>query len=503
MELVFEQQSIDYLRRIFSKTATQEQTQELIVPDSYPDCARVVFCGASAIVRGKECRDGSVIVTGGVRAGILYVPEDDSPARALECYLPYSVRVDDPAATEQMQTSVCCRIVSADARLINSRKILVRTNLVCEMTGFAPQSETLCTLTQKPDTLQTRTQSYRMLLPQEYAEKTFTMTEDLELSSSEPEVEKIVHYWLRPDVTEQKLTGNKAVFKGNLTLKLLYLTPDGEPESYTRQIPFAQYCELRQDYEDDELQLCLCMTGSELEVEKLQDEPAKLLLSASMLCQCVSLKTQQITLTEDAYATRGTFRPEWRELALPSLLDRQTLLATLRGSVPKEAKAVVESTLYLDAPSQQKTDGGVLLSVPATVNILYYDTDGALQSAIVRDQASCTLPAEADTSCQVSAKAGKDGFAAPSGSGIDVRYDVSFQAACCCERALRMLCGGTIEDDEKPAGERFCVVVTTNPKTQSLWELAKEYRTSVDAIAKANGITTDEAEQGELLLIPM
>ena len=76
MELVFEEQSIDYLRRIFSGSAAQELTQELIVPDSYPDCGRIVFTGACAVMRGKECRDGGAAVTGGVRAGLLYVPED-------------------------------------------------------------------------------------------------------------------------------------------------------------------------------------------------------------------------------------------------------------------------------------------------------------------------------------------------------------------------------------------------------------------------------------------
>lgn len=59
MELVFEEQSIDYLRRIFSGSAAQELTQELIVPDSYPDCGRIVFTGACAVMRGKECRDGA------------------------------------------------------------------------------------------------------------------------------------------------------------------------------------------------------------------------------------------------------------------------------------------------------------------------------------------------------------------------------------------------------------------------------------------------------------
>ena len=134
MELVFEAQSIDYLRPVFTKTAAQEQTQELIVPDSYPDCGRIVFTGACAVMRGKEARDGSVVVTGGVRAGLLYVPEDGTGPRALSCYLPYSIRVDDPAATAAMQLQACCHVRSADARLINSRKILVRADVICLLT---------------------------------------------------------------------------------------------------------------------------------------------------------------------------------------------------------------------------------------------------------------------------------------------------------------------------------------------------------------------------------
>ena len=42
MELVFQESRLDYLSRILCETVTQEQTAELIVPDSYPDADRVV-----------------------------------------------------------------------------------------------------------------------------------------------------------------------------------------------------------------------------------------------------------------------------------------------------------------------------------------------------------------------------------------------------------------------------------------------------------------------------
>lgn len=502
MELVFEEQSIDYLRRIFSGSAAQELTQELIVPDSYPDCGRIVFTGACAVMRGKECRDGGAAVTGGVRAGLLYVPEDGSEARALECYLPYSVRYDHPAATAQTQLFAMCRVRAADARLINSRKILVRVSVVCDLTGFEETGETIRTLKDAPQALQTKMADYRCVLPREYAEKPFSMTEDLELSGGEPETAKLVQYWLTPEITEQKLTGNKAVFKGVLVFKALLLGADGTPQVMSRQLPLSQYCELRGDYADDELQVQICVTGSEAELVHMEDEPAKILLSANLLCQCVAMQGYDLTLTEDAYATRGDFSPVWSEVRLPCLLDRQLPGGTLRGSVPKQARAVLDSTLYLDSVSQQKKDSGIQLSAPATVNILYMDEDGALQSAIVRDQVSCTVAAGGGTICQANVQPGRDGFAAPSGGGIDVRYDVSFHADCCCDQALRTLTGGALEEGEKTA-EKFCVVVKTADQTQSLWELAKAYRTSEQAIAGANGISTGEVEQGTLVLIPV
>ncbi len=93
MELVFEEQSIDYLRPdLFTEAAAQELTQELIVPDSYPDCGRIVFTGACAVMRGKECRDGSVVGNRRRARRTFVCAGGRSGARALSCYLPYSVR---------------------------------------------------------------------------------------------------------------------------------------------------------------------------------------------------------------------------------------------------------------------------------------------------------------------------------------------------------------------------------------------------------------------------
>ena len=64
MELVFQESRLDYLSRILCETVTQEQTAELIVPDSYPDADRVVDAFATALIRSEECTAGAAGVSG-------------------------------------------------------------------------------------------------------------------------------------------------------------------------------------------------------------------------------------------------------------------------------------------------------------------------------------------------------------------------------------------------------------------------------------------------------
>ena len=81
MELEFETRTTDYLRQSIEGVCRQEQTLEVIVPDASPDAARVVYCGAQAVVRSRECRSGAIELTGGIQAGAVYLTEADGAPR--------------------------------------------------------------------------------------------------------------------------------------------------------------------------------------------------------------------------------------------------------------------------------------------------------------------------------------------------------------------------------------------------------------------------------------
>ena len=129
MELTFQTSPLHFLRCVVQEVHFQEETSDTIVPDSYPDIASILDCYADPVVRGKECRERSVTITGGLKGGILYQPENESAPRCLELYMPFSVKFDHPDLTECSQVIVSARVRSVDARMINSRKAMLRISL--------------------------------------------------------------------------------------------------------------------------------------------------------------------------------------------------------------------------------------------------------------------------------------------------------------------------------------------------------------------------------------
>ena len=95
MELVFQEQKLEILSRILCDTVSQEQTADVIIPDSMPDAERAADAFGTLLIRAEECTEDSAAVSGTVQAGALYIGEDGSVQR-VDAEIPFSVRRDFP-----------------------------------------------------------------------------------------------------------------------------------------------------------------------------------------------------------------------------------------------------------------------------------------------------------------------------------------------------------------------------------------------------------------------
>lgn len=501
MELVFQDSRMEYLDRILCETIGQEQTAELIVPDRVPDAARVVDAFGTVLVRSEECTATTVSVAGEVQAGVLFVSEDGQVHR-LSAQIPFSVRREFAGQQDNCTLQCQCSLKSADGRLLNSRKILLRVGILCTLQVFAETEQTLCDISEPSPTLQLKRKELPLKMPLSLGEKSFVLNEELPLPPGKPAISNLLKCLLRTQTAEQKVVGNKAVFKGELCVHALYEDTDGTLQSFDEKLPFSQYAELDTEREDCELKTLLTLTSAEVEPESASD-CRRLLLSVHLLAQCAAYGEQKVSYIEDAYCTDAELVPAWAQWRMYGVLDRQVFRETAAATAQISAQRVVDAWLYPEELIRRREGDRLQMELPLGCNVLYYDTDGALQGKTVRLSAVMDTALSPDGGCDAGNIGCGEIYCAANSDGIEVRCPVSIETEFFANEMLKAVSGAEIRESEHDGHRRPAVLLRRTEEAQDVWEIAKSCRAPVEEVALANDLQSQTVPAGTMLLIPM
>ena len=121
MEIKFGKNTCPYLRRAVCQIQNQEQTQEVRLSETMPDIGRVLGSWGQVLIRGKEWRTGSMSVSGGVMAWVLYAPEDGSAPQSVETWIPFQFAWELPETQRDGYVLTMPVIRGMDARSTSAR----------------------------------------------------------------------------------------------------------------------------------------------------------------------------------------------------------------------------------------------------------------------------------------------------------------------------------------------------------------------------------------------
>jgi len=129
MKVEFDKRECRYLHRLAAEIQSQEQTQELRLTEGMPDIGSIIGAWGQVLIRGKEWRGDSMIVSGGVMVWTLYAPEDGSGVQKVEGWLPFQIKWQLPDTPRDGVILAAPYLRSVDARSISARKLMLRTVL--------------------------------------------------------------------------------------------------------------------------------------------------------------------------------------------------------------------------------------------------------------------------------------------------------------------------------------------------------------------------------------
>ena len=493
MEIKFQSKKIKSLVCCADRHLTQEQTQEVRLPDSMPDIGKVLACWGKPVIRTKEWQSGGMSVGGGVMCWIVYMPEDGTDLKTVETWIPFQMKWDFTQTQHDGYIFAVPALKSVDARSTSARKMIVRVNVSVWGRGMVPAETDCYCADDLPEDVQILKADYPMELRKDAGEVVVHMDEDIPFADIQPQPEKILRQDMHLTVTEQRVMASRLVFRGAGNLHLCYLS-DGKVYSRDMELPFSQYVDLNGDYSQAATaQIVPIVTNFELERNE-----NNLQVKCEMAAQYVIFDREMVCLAEDVYSNQRNVVLHNAKLQLSSLLDRRMESAQLEQSIPMEAERIADISCSCDLPKFQQ-NGQLMLA--CQVQILYYDMDGRLQSAIHRMEPILQLPADGDITVEGLIRSVDQPKVMLTGQQAEVTLKMELDTAAFAESGQWMVTGMELSEPEKNSKGRPSLILQRF-QDHRLWDTAKSCGSTVDAIKLTNGLD-EEPEKGRMLLIPI
>lgn len=492
MELTFQKTSISCLESVLCDSTNLEQTQEVKLPDAMPDIGRVIASFAQVTVRTKEWTEGSICVSGGVMAWVLYAGEDGSGTRCIDAWIPFQMRWELTAGTREGEISVCVALRSIDARSVSARKLMLRANVTAAVQAFSPQ--TVLIPKAEGESVELLSSTVPVCLMREAGEKTFLIDEELTV----PNAEKLLTYTVSIQITDPKVMVNKVVFRGNAVVHVRYLDASGVLCCADLDVPISQFAQLSTERTPDAQAFVSAFVTS---LEADLSDGGKLHLKAGICAQYRIDEHILLTFPKDAYSPTREIALEMDTFTLPCQLDAKYERVACEQSAPADAQTIVDAVFYPEYPHVRSMDVTAQIAMQGVFQILYQAEDGSLHACAPRWEGSISLPV-ADNVCMCALPTAVQKPQVRIGDGkIEVRTDMELLCRAEAKTEHTALFALDIGEERTPDPARPSIILR-RVGGDSLWTIAKNCGSTVDAIRQINAIA-DAPDPNALLIIPV
>ena len=478
MDLEFHKKSLTYLHSIARRAQTQEQTQEIRLPEGMPDIGNVVASWAQVILRGKEWRGDRVGVNGGVMTWVMYLPEEENTPQSVAAWIPFQMKWDIPQTRHDGTIMAIPFLQSVDARSLSARKIMVRSTFGVQMEAMVPEEAAMYVPGDLPEDVKILQKEYPLCLPAEAGEKPFSLEECYTVPANQPKPAQIIRYEMQPVISEWKLMADKVVFRGSAHIHALYRCEIGQLHTWHQEIPFSQFGELDQEYDDScALRLNCVVTNLELDLT----EDSQLCLKGSMSAQFVIFRETMVPLVEDAYSPLRQVTPQMEELSVPAVLDRRQQQVSVEQTVEADAARVLDLAFYPDAPQQIREREGMQIQIPGFFRLLYADPDGAYQSTDAYWEENLPLSMDQDAVASSDVTAMGMPVTGLSSNGVSMQAQMQADTYITPGQGIPMVMGLDLGEAAQKDPNRPSLILRRAGEN-TVWDIAKQTGTTMEAI---------------------
>ena len=494
---------------LFEGNCEQAVDTELTLPDYCPDIGRLLKCRLVPMITSRQVNFDSLTVEGVARISVIYLDDRDKKLRCCDRDYPFKASVPYDGNTENCKLLAEAHVDYVNCRAVSQRKLDIHGAFTVHMTAVCRREIELVTDVEG-DGLRLRRESRGISDLVCCAQTGFDLSEAIELSEGKPPISSIIRSDAVICVEEIQTIPGKLTVRGNAIFTMIYCTEQNDvPERMEYVIPFSQFFDIPGIDED-------CKTDISLSCDMLEVSPRtdsdgeyrRVDVDLRISADIKVYRDREASWVSDAYSVDYELNCVRKQVRLERLCDTAFDTVVYRQSVDTgDSKVENVSDLWATVSDSRSNyrDGKTVVTGNMAVCMIIRDPSKGIVYSEKNVRFECAIPQTAcgqniRPDCSVGIKSCC--FTVTGDSKLEIQAELCIHSSLYEDIPARQICSAELDESRpKPPENRPAAVLYFAEAGEELWDIAREYNSSVESIRMDNGIEGDAVEESKLLIV--
>lgn len=503
-----ETQLVGLFENICDSTAEQSIDADINLPDYCPEIQRILKCNVIPNITSVHNNAGRITTDVNAVVRLIYVG-DNGKTTAYEQSYPIQKITESGSITSDSAVDVKINSDYVNCRAVNSRRVDVKAMLTFIFKAFNKRNENvLCHASGSG--IQTLKNNYSLASLTGLCDKQFSMSEVVEAGEIKKPVFQILNVFSVADLNEVKIISNKVLIKGDLRIKIHYLTEDNDAvECIEHSMPISQIIEADGVNESDlcsiRLNVCSCeaipKSDSSGEIRLIE-------INAVLNAFLCSFSETDVNLISDSYSTENEIKTNVKNMELIEYNDKIENVFTNKVSLESIGVSVNNVIAAWCSDIKYKfvsKDNKCIIDGSYVATVIYKDADnqtGMIQKSVEFDYAHKTKNASERLVCFGSVTLSGCSCSVTGDSRIEMKTEINASVLVFSSAIRKYISSIDILNENNKKEDSCALTVYFCDKGENVWNIAKKYNTTVDAVMHENDLKSDIIENAAMILIP-
>lgn len=480
--------------------------EDFIVPDIKPDILNTIRTNGTVCIYKKEVMDGKVRIEGSINVYIMYLADDEtSSIRSLNTTLSFSQTIDFERVKEGMLLEDKIVLKSLEAKVINGRKVNVRAMLDLDLKIVS--NEELEFIKEIDDIKDAQTLDKSITLNSLLGSGfTKVYAKDTIVIDSLDNLAEIMKVDFTIINKETKISYNKVLVKADACVKMMYLTEDNRICTTSNLIPVMGFIDMP-DVTDENI----CDVQYEIKnllVKPNNIEEHSIYVEAELEINARVYQSKQLNIIEDLYSP-----------SVNLVYKQKQIQAVAQKEMVRDTCSIREKQFISEIGNRKIYDVDInprVINQTILKDRILYEGELELNFLFEAEGSSrvgtknMTLPFTFNMDCMGAIPTSKietnieitlQDFTIMPDESIDIKIDLEFLVNLSNSQNMQVI--EEVNVDETRQNERYSLIIYFVKPGDTLWKIAKKFRSTISNIAKINGIEDEnKINVGQQLFIP-